>query len=262
MVGQGHVVQALTMRRPSSELHHAYLFTAPRASADDSLRILAGAQLRRPGRQQRRHRHALQHVPPCLDVGAAVSSITRNSSAASNHEHDKVQSLLEQAGYRRVQGRFKVFMIDEVRMLSGHAFNAMLKTLEDRPRYLELRPRHDRSARRCRSQCCRAACSSTCGRCDRDHSGHLAHVSKTRPNVPATRLRCSLLARAAHSSMRDALSLPTRPIAYGAGKLGGSPVRQMLGGLDGDHVFRLIERWRRATARPSSRYSEDLAAHG
>jgi DNA polymerase-3 subunit gamma/tau len=140
MVGQEHVVQALTNALTQQRLHHAYLFTGTRGVGKTTVsRILAKSlNCQGPDGNGRHHGHALRRVPGLHRHRFAGRFVDYTElDAASNRGVDEVQSLLEQAVYKPVQGRFKVFMIDEVHMLTNTAFNAMLKTLEEPPEYLK-----------------------------------------------------------------------------------------------------------------------------
>ncbi len=162
---------------------------------------------------------------------------------------DEVQSLLEQAVYKPVQGRFKVFMIDEVHMLTNTAFNAMLKTLEEPPEYLKFVLATTDPQKvpvtvlsRCLQFNLRPMAPETVFE-------HLTHVL-TQENIAAEPQALRLLARAARGSMRDALSLTDQAIAFGSGQLQESGVRQMLGSVDRSHVLQLLQalaRWDGAT---------------
>jgi DNA polymerase-3 subunit gamma/tau len=172
-----------------------------------------------------------------------------------------VQSLLEQAVYKPVQGRFKVFMIDEVHMLTGHAFNAMLKTLEEPPEYLKFVLATTDPQKvpvtvlsRCLQFNLRPMAPETV-------QEHLAHVLAGR-GVPAEPQALRLLSRAARGSMRDALSLTDQAIAFGAGQLQEAGVRQMLGSVDRSHVFRLIEALAQGDGKTVVETSEALRLHG
>ena len=134
MVGQSHVVQALRNALVSKRLHHAYLFTGTRGVGKTTVsRILAKSLNCETGITDQ----PCGVCDACVAIDAGRFVDYTELDAASNRSVDEVQALLEQAVYKPVQGRFKVFMIDEVHMLTGHAFNAMLKTLEEPPEYLK-----------------------------------------------------------------------------------------------------------------------------
>jgi len=152
---------------------------------------------------------------------------------------DEVQSLLEQAVYKPVQGRFKVFMIDEVHMLTNTAFNAMLKTLEEPPEYLKFVLATTDPQKvpvtvlsRCLQFNLRPMAPETVFE-------HLTRVL-AQEDIAAEPQALRLLARAARGSMRDALSLTDQAIAFGSGQLQEAGVRQMLGSVDRSHVLQLL----------------------
>ena len=138
MVGQGHVVQALSNALETGRLHHAYMFNGTRGVGKTTVsRILAKAlNCVGPNGQGGLTATPCGVCSSCRDIDLGRFVDYTELDAASNRGVDEVQSLLEQAVYKPVQGRYKVFMIDEVHMLTGHAFNAMLKTLEEPPEYL------------------------------------------------------------------------------------------------------------------------------
>jgi DNA polymerase-3 subunit gamma/tau len=151
-----------------------------------------------------------------------------------------VQALLEQAVYKPVQGRFKVFMIDEVHMLTNTAFNAMLKTLEEPPEYLKFvlaTTDPQKVPVTVLSRCLQFNLRPMAPETIREHLTKVLEVEQVSAEVQALRL----LARAARGSMRDALSLTDQAIAFGSGQLQEAAVRQMLGSVDRSYVFRLIE---------------------
>jgi len=242
MVGQEHVVQALENALGSQRLHHAYLFTGTRGVGKTTVsRILAKSlNCQGPDGQGGITAAPCGVCQACKDIDAGRFIDYTELDAASNRGVDEVQALLEQAVYKPVQGRFKVFMIDEVHMLTGHAFNAMLKTLEEPPEYLKFVLATTDPQKvpvtvlsRCLQFNLRPMAPETV-------LEHLTRVLQAEA-VPAEPHALRLIARAARGSMRDALSLTDQAIAFGNGELLETGVRQMLGSVDRGHVFRLIE---------------------
>ena len=237
MVGQDHVVQALTNALSSQRLHHAYLFTGTRGVGKTTVsRILAKSL----NCEQGITATPCGQCAACLDIDAGRFVDYTELDAASHRGVDEVQQLLEQAVYKPVQGRFKVFMIDEVHMLSNTAFNAMLKTLEEPPEYLKFVLATTDPQKvpvtvlsRCLQFNLRPMAPETV-------LSHLTTVLQAE-NIPADTQSLRWIARAARGSMRDALSLTDQAIAYGAGQLQEDTVRQMLGTADRSRVMSLIE---------------------
>ncbi|MBD9530071.1 DNA polymerase III subunit gamma/tau [Comamonas sp. CMM01] len=241
MVGQEHVVQALTNALTQQRLHHAYLFTGTRGVGKTTVsRILAKSlNCVGPDGQGGITATPCGVCPACKEIDSGRFPDYTELDAASNRGVDEVQSLLEQAVYKPVQGRFKVFMIDEVHMLTNTAFNAMLKTLEEPPEYLKFVLATTDPQKvpvtvlsRCLQFNLRPMAPDTV-------LEHLTSVLGTE-SVPAEPQALKLLARAARGSMRDALSLTDQAIAFGSGQLQEATVRQMLGSVDRSYVFRLI----------------------
>jgi DNA polymerase-3 subunit gamma/tau len=263
MVGQEHVVQALSNALEQQRLHHAYLFTGTRGVGKTTVsRILAKSlNCQGPDGQGGITASPCGVCQACTDIDAGRFVDYTELDAASNRGVDEVQSLLEQAVYKPVQGRFKVFMIDEVHMLTGHAFNAMLKTLEEPPEYLKFVLATTDPQKvpvtvlsRCLQFNLRPMAPETV-------QEHLATVLEAEA-VPADAQALRLLSRAARGSMRDALSLTDQAIAFGGGQLREPAVRQMLGSVDRSHVFRLVEALAQGDARTVIETSENLRVHG
>ncbi|MBP6404333.1 MAG: DNA polymerase III subunit gamma/tau [Ramlibacter sp.] len=263
MVGQAHVVQALTNALTQQRLHHAYLFTGTRGVGKTTVsRILAKSlNCQGPDGQGGITATPCGVCQACTDIDSGRFVDYTELDAASNRGVDEVQSLLEQAVYKPVQGRFKVFMIDEVHMLTNTAFNAMLKTLEEPPEYLKFVLATTDPQKvpvtvlsRCLQFNLRPMAPETV-------LEHLVHVLQAE-NIPADTGALRLLARAARGSMRDALSLTDQAIAFGSGKLEEATVRLMLGSADRGHVFRLIDALARGDGRAVVETSEALRVNG
>jgi len=242
MVGQEHVVQALTNALASQRLHHAYLFTGTRGVGKTTVsRVLAKSlNCQGPDGQGGITAEPCGVCQACTDIDAGRFVDYTELDAASNRGVDEVQQLLEQAVYKPVQGRFKVFMIDEVHMLTNTAFNAMLKTLEEPPEYLKFvlaTTDPQKVPVTVLSRCLQFNLRPMAPETVLEHLTRVLAQEGIGAEVQALRL----LARAARGSMRDALSLTDQAIAYGAGTLQEESVRQMLGSADRSHVFGLID---------------------
>ena len=263
MVGQEHVVQALTNALTSQRLHHAYLFTGTRGVGKTTVSRILAKSLNCQGQDGQ---GGITATPcgvcqACTDIDSGRFVDYTELDAASNRGVDEVQSLLEQAVYKPVQGRFKVFMIDEVHMLTGHAFNAMLKTLEEPPEYLKFvlaTTDPQKVPVTVLSRCLQFNLRPMAPETVQEHLVHVLQAEAIPAEVPALRL----LSRAARGSMRDALSLTDQAIAFGSGKLDEEGVRRMLGSADRSHVFRLIDVLARGDGKSVVEISDELRLNG
>ncbi|QQC64796.1 DNA polymerase III subunit gamma/tau [Paraburkholderia ginsengisoli] len=237
LVGQEHVVRALTHALDGGRLHHAYLFTGTRGVGKTTLsRIFAKALNCETGVTS----------TPCgvcracreIDEGRFVDYVEMD--AASNRGVDEMAALLERAVYAPVDARFKVYMIDEVHMLTNHAFNAMLKTLEEPPSHVKF------ILATTDPQKIPVTVLSRCLQFNLKQMpaghivSHLEHILGEE-QVPYDAQALRLLARAADGSMRDALSLTDQAIAYSANQVNEEAVRGMLGALDQSYLIRLLD---------------------
>jgi DNA polymerase-3 subunit gamma/tau len=237
LVGQEHVVKALRHALSEQRLHHAYLFTGTRGVGKTTLaRILAKCLNCETGITP----------DPCGKCGACVEidggrfPDLIEIDAATNTGIDEMRALQDNAAYVPVRGRFKVFVIDEVHMLSKAAFNSMLKTLEEPPAHLKFilaTTDPQKIPVTVLSRCLQFNLKQM------PRAAIVAHLAKILPqeNVGFDPEALPLIARAAAGSMRDALSLLDQAIAHGAGRLSAAGVREMLGTVDETYLLRLLE---------------------
>jgi len=242
LVGQEHVVRALTHALHTGRLHHAYLFTGTRGVGKTTLSRILAKSLNCVGPDG----NGGITATPCgvceactaIDGGRFVDYVEMD--AASNRGVDEMAQLLEQAVYAPSNARFKVYMIDEVHMLTNHAFNAMLKTLEEPPEHVKF------ILATTDPQKIPVTVLSRCLQFNLKQMppghivGHLENILG-QENVVFEQPALRLLAQGAHGSMRDALSLTDQAIAYAAGAVTLDAVQGMLGALDQSYLVRLLD---------------------
>jgi DNA polymerase-3 subunit gamma/tau len=242
LVGQEHVVRALTHALEQQRLHHAYLFTGTRGVGKTTLSRILAKSLNCIGPDGTGDITAqpcgVCEVCTAIDAGRFVDYIEMD--AASNRGVDEMAQLLEQAVYAPSNARFKVYMIDEVHMLTNHAFNSMLKTLEEPPEHVKFilaTTDPQKIPVTVLSRCLQFNLKQMPPGHIVSHLDNILGQEGIEFEAPALRL----LAQGAHGSMRDALSLTDQAIAYAAGKVTLDAVQGMLGALDQSYLIRVLD---------------------
>ena len=237
LVGQQHVVKALQNALANGRLHHAYLLTGTRGVGKTTIaRILAKSL----------NCENAQHGEPCgqcatcqsIDAGRFVDLL--EIDAASNTGIDNIREVLENAQYAPTAGKYKVYIIDEVHMLSKSAFNAMLKTLEEPPEHVKFilaTTDPHKVPITVLSRCLQFVLRNMTAQQVSEHLAHVLDVEQIAYEPAAL----TLLGRAAQGSMRDALSLLDQAIAMGSGSVVEADVRHMIGAVDNRYLFELLE---------------------
>lgn len=236
MVGQTHVLRALINALDTGRLHHAYLFTGTRGVGKTTIsRILTKCLNCEQGVSS----------TPCgvcstcveIDEGRFIDLI--EVDGASRTKVEDTRELLENIQYAPTRGRFKVYLIDEVHMLSSHSFNALLKTLEEPPshvKFLLATTDPQKLPVTILSRCLQFALKNIPADRIVEHLAHVLDVEK----IPYEKEALWLLGRSAQGSMRDAMSLTDQAIAFGGEKVNTADVRDMLGTLDQNQVYELL----------------------
>jgi DNA polymerase-3 subunit gamma/tau len=238
LVGQEHVVRALSNALARGRLHHAYLLTGTRGVGKTTIaRILA--------KSLNCITNGVTATPcgtcaACVDIDAGRFVDLLELDAASNTGIDNMREILDNARYAPTVGRYKVYLIDEVHMLSKAAFNSMLKTLEEPPEHVKF------VLATTDPQKIPVTVLSRCLQFNLKLlpapliESRLAEILRAE-NVAADDQAIALIARMAHGSMRDALSVLDQAIAYGAGEVRDAAVRAMLGAVDTEYAYRIAD---------------------
>ena len=237
LVGQQHVVKALQNALANGRLHHAYLLTGTRGVGKTTIaRILAKSL----NCENAHNGEPCGQCATCqaIDAGRFVDLL--EIDAASNTGIDNIREVLENAQYAPTAGKYKVYIIDEVHMLSKSAFNAMLKTLEEPPEHVKFilaTTDPHKVPITVLSRCLQFVLRNMTAQ---QVSDHLAHVLNSE-HIAYEPAALTLLGRAAQGSMRDALSLLDQAIAMGSGSVQEADVRHMIGAVDNRYLFELLE---------------------
>ena len=237
LVGQEHVVKALQNALGKGRLHHAYLLTGTRGVGKTTIaRILAKSL----NCETPHEGEPCGQCQSCRDIDAGRFVDLLEIDAASNTGIDNIREVLENAQYAPTAGKYKVYIIDEVHMLSKSAFNAMLKTLEEPPEHVKFilaTTDPHKVPVTVLSRCLQFVLRNMTAQ---QVSHHLAHVL-TSEQIPYEAPALALLGRAAAGSMRDALSLLDQAIAMGSGSVTEADVRQMIGAVDQRYLYSLLQ---------------------
>jgi DNA polymerase III subunit gamma/tau len=254
LVGQEHVVKALRHALDEKRLHHAYLFSGTRGVGKTTLaRILAKCLNCETGISS----HPCGVCSACVEIDSGRYVDLIEVDAATNTKVDEMRQLLENAVYAPTRGRFKVYVIDEVHMLSTSAFNAMLKTLEEPPEHIKF------ILATTDPQKIPVTVLSRCLQFNLKQmpppaiASHLAKIL-AEEKISAEEGALKLVANAARGSMRDALSLLDQAIAHGGGKVAEEGVRAMLGAIDDTVLYTILEGVARRDAQAVLAAAEEM----
>ena len=237
LIGQEHVVRALTNALEQQRLHHAYLLTGTRGVGKTTIaRILAKSLNCETGITAQ----PCGVCSACIDIDKGRFIDLIEVDAASNTQVDNMRDLLDNAQYAPTAGRFKVYIIDEVHMLSRSSFNAMLKTLEEPPAHVKFilaTTDPQKMPVTVLSRCLQFNLSQMASKSITEHCQAILKTESIPFEVPALQL----IAKAASGSMRDALSLLDQAIAYGSQSVQEKEVRAMLGAIDQSYLIELLK---------------------
>ena len=237
LVGQEHVVKALRNALEKGRLHHAYLLTGTRGVGKTTIaRILAKSL----NCEHPKEGEPCGQCQSCRDIDTGRFVDLLEIDAASNTGIDNIREVLENAQYAPTAGKYKVYIIDEVHMLSKSAFNAMLKTLEEPPEHVKFilaTTDPHKVPVTVLSRCLQFVLRNMTTQQVADHLAHVLDSEQIPYETPAL----ALLGRAAAGSMRDALSLLDQAIAMGSGKVAEQDVRQMIGAVDKRYLYELLQ---------------------
>lgn len=258
MVGQEHVLKPLEHALTTQNLHHAYLFSGTRGVGKTTLaRLLARALNCAKGISA----EPCGECKPCKAILAGHFTDMIEIDAASRTQVEDTRELLGTVMYAPMEGRYKVYLIDEVHMLSGHSFNALLKTLEEPPEhvcFLFATTEPEKIPATIISRCLQFNLRSLSEEVIGSHLRKVLDADQVQSEDEALQL----LAQAAQGSVRDALTLTEQAIAHGAGELKANAVAAMLGTLDRSAIRRLLQAVAMADGAQLMKEVEEVATLG
>ncbi len=237
LVGQQHVLQALVNALDAQRLHHAYLFTGTRGVGKTTIARIFSKSLN--------CEEGISSTPcgkctSCLEIDEGRSVDLIEIDAASRTGVDDMRELLENVQYAPTRSRYKVYLIDEVHMLSKHSFNALLKTLEEPPEHIKFLLATTDPQKLPVTVLSRCLQFNLKRMSRQQIQEHLAHLLE-QEGIEADNQALMLLAHAADGSMRDALSLLDQAIAHGSGAVKTEAVESMLGAISRDFLIRILQ---------------------
>lgn len=255
MVGQEHVLKALVNALDNNRLHHAYLFTGTRGVGKTSLARLFAKSL---NCEQGISSQPCGQCSACREIAEGRFVDLIEVDAASRTKVEDTRELLENVQYAPTQGRFKIYLIDEVHMLSTHSFNALLKTLEEPPphvKFLLATTDPQKLPVTILSRCLQFNLKNLTSERIVQHLTHVLNEEQ----IAYEETALWLLARSAEGSMRDALSLTDQAIAFGSGTVHEEDVRMMLGAIDQRLIYNILDAITRHDGDQVLAASRDLA---
>ena len=258
LVGQEHVVKALQNALAGGRLHHAYLLTGTRGVGKTTIARILAKSLNCENAQ---HGEPCGQCQSCRDIDAGRFVDLLEIDAASNTGIDNIREVLENAQYAPTVGKYKVYIIDEVHMLSKSAFNAMLKTLEEPPEHVKFilaTTDPHKVPVTVLSRCLQFVLRNMTAQ---QVSNHLAHILDAE-QISYEPAALALLGRAAQGSMRDALSLLDQAIAMGSGSVTEADTRQMIGAADHTLLYTLLDALSQRNGEALIAQARQMAAEG
>ncbi|MDT0594775.1 DNA polymerase III subunit gamma/tau [Glaciecola petra] len=237
LVGQQHVVDAISNALQNDKLHHAYLFTGTRGVGKTTIARIFSKSL---NCEEGQSANPCGKCNTCIDIADGRYVDLLEIDAASRTKVEDTRELLDNVQYRPTRGKYKVYLIDEVHMLSKHSFNALLKTLEEPPEHVKFLLATTDPQKLPVTILSRCLQFSLRALSKEQIQAHLAHILK-HENIPFEDNALAQIAKAAQGSIRDSLSLTDQAIAQGNNRVSHAIVANMLGLLDKNQILKLVK---------------------